>query len=63
MNANKTVIVFTSQTARKLLKMGYTIVDIKPDKNDTERKRSVYAFKDEPGLRELIADWISNKTY
>lgn len=63
MDNNKTVIVFTSQTARKLLKMGYTIVDIKPDRNDIERKRSVYAFRDEPGLREKIADLVATKTY
>lgn len=60
---NKTVIVFTSQTARRLLKMGYIIMDIKPDRNDTERKRSVYVFKDEPGLREKIADFVATKTY
>lgn len=59
----KTIIIFTSQTARKLLKLGYTIIDIKPDRNDIERKRSVYVFRDEPGLKDIVRDLVAKKEY
>ena len=38
--------------ARKLLKEGFTLVDIKPDKTDFEGKRSVFVFKNEDGILE-----------
>lgn len=50
------VSVFTASVARKLLAKGYTIVDIKPDRNDPDGKRSVFVFKNETGLEELIRE-------
>ncbi len=44
------ITIFTANKARELLKEGYTIIDIKPDKNDLEGKRSVFVFKNEEGL-------------
>lgn len=55
------LMVFTSQMARQLLRMGYTIVDIKPDKLDNEGKRSVFVFKNENGLQEAIAKLVKAK--
>ena len=43
-------MVFTSQIARQLLREGYQIVDIKPDKLDSDGKRSVFIFKHKDGL-------------
>lgn len=50
----KAITVFTASKARKLLKEGFTIIDIKPDKSDVEGKRSVFVFKNEEGLLEKI---------
>lgn len=49
-----TIIIFTAKKARTLLKMGYTLVDIKPDKMDIDHKRSVFVFKNEDGILENI---------
>ena len=50
MKHNENVMVFTSQIARQLLREGYQIVDIKPDKLDSDGKRSVFIFKHKDGL-------------
>ena len=54
MKEKDTVIIFTAKKSRALLKMGYTLVDIKPDKTDPDGKRSVFVFKNEEGLLEKI---------
>lgn len=48
------IVVFTAKVAKKLLRMGYTIVDIKKDKYDEDGKRSVFFFKKEDGLEAAI---------
>lgn len=50
------VMIFTGQMARQLLRNGYTIVDIKPDKLDSEGKRSVFIFRDENNIRAKIKE-------
>ena len=50
----ETIVIFTASKARELLKNGFTLVDIKPDKKDSEGKRSVFVFKNEEGLLEKI---------
>lgn len=54
MKEKDTVIIFTAKKSRALLKMGYTLVDIKPDKTDPDGKRSVFVFKNEEGILEKI---------
>lgn len=49
-----TIIIFTATKCRELLKKGYQIVDIKPDKTDPDHKRSVFVFKNEEGILEKI---------
>ncbi len=39
------VIVFTAWKARQLLKEGFALVDIKPDKLDPFRQRSLFVFQ------------------
>ena len=53
------VMVFTGELARQLLKRGYTIVDIKPDRLDTDGKRSVFIFKNENNLKDTIRELTS----
>lgn len=50
----KVITVFTAKVARKLLKEGFTIVDIKPDRLDPDHKRTLFLFKNEDGLIEKI---------
>lgn len=54
MKEKETIVIFTAKKARALLKMGYTLVDIKPDKTDADGKRSVFIFKNENGILENI---------
>ena len=54
----KAITIFTASKARDLLKDGFTIIDIKPDKTDLDGKRSVFVFKNEEGLLEKIkSNW------
>lgn len=39
------VIVFTAWKARQLLKEGFVMVDVKPDKSDPFRQRSLFVFQ------------------
>ena len=50
----KAITIFTASKARDLLKNGFTLIDIKPDKTDPDGKRSVFVFKNEEGLLEKI---------
>ena len=49
------ITVFTAKKARKLLKEGYQIVDIKPDKTDFEGKRTLFLVKYEDGIMESLS--------
>ena len=48
------ITVFSAKVARKLLREGFTIVDIKPDRLDPDHKRTLFLFKNEDGLIEKI---------
>lgn len=50
------ITVFTAKKARQLLKEGFTIVDIKPDRLDPDHKRTLFLFKNENGLMEKIIE-------
>ena len=53
MNKN-TITIFTAKKSRELLKKGFTLVDLKPDKTDEDNKRSVFVFKYEKGIEEYL---------
>lgn len=57
----ESLMVFTAEMARQLLRVGYTIVDIKPDKLDSTGKRSIFVFKNEEGLQEAITKLVRKK--
>lgn len=48
------ILIFSGHVARKLLKMGYTIVDVKPDK--TNRIKTVFVFKRENNIEKVLAE-------
>lgn len=50
------ITVFTAKKARQLLKEGFTIVDIKPDRLDPDHKRTLFLFKNEDGLIKKIIE-------
>ena len=51
----ETITIFTASKARELLKEGkFSLIDIKPDKTDPDRKRSVFIFKYENGIEEYL---------
>ena len=50
------ITVFTAKKTRQLLKEGFTIVDIKPDRLDPDHKRTLFLFKNEDGLMEKIIE-------
>lgn len=50
----KGMIVFTGRVARELLRRGYTIIDVKPDK--TNKIKSIYVFKRENNIEKAIAE-------
>ena len=53
-------VVYSPKVARELLKRGYAIVDIKPDKYDEYHKASIFVFKNENELEKEIYE-ISEK--
>ena len=51
----ETITIFTASKAGGLLKEGkFSLVDIKPDKTDPDRKRSVFIFKYENGIEDYL---------
>ena len=49
-----TIIIFTANKARELLKYGFKVVDIKPDKTDTCGDKSVCVFEYADGILDKI---------
>ena len=49
----KGIIVFTGRVARELLRRGYTIIDVKPDK--TNKIKSIYVFRRENEIEKELA--------
>jgi hypothetical protein len=54
----KTVLVFTNQMAKYLLRLRYQIIDIKPHRDGNNK--TVYAFIDEENIREKIKEYNEN---
>ena len=52
-------IVTEAAIARKLLKDGYTIVDIKPKKGAV--RESIFVFKNVPGFMDKMGEYIAER--
>ena len=50
------ITVFTAKKARELLREGFTIVDIKPDRLDPDHKKTLFLFKNKDRLMEKIIE-------
>lgn len=52
------IVIFTGRVARELLRKGYIIIDVKPDKKN--KIKSVFVFKVENGLEKALAEITYN---
>ena len=52
-------IVTEASMARKLIKDGYRVIDIKPKRG--KARESVFVFEDVPGLSEKVDEYFSQK--
>lgn len=57
MKNKEAITVFKPVIARKLLKDGYKLIDIRPDKTDFNKQRSLFVFKNEDGLMNKIKEY------
>ena len=47
------IVIFSGRVARELLRRGYTIIDVKPDK--TNKIKSIYVFRRENEIEKELA--------
>lgn len=52
-------IVFKGSIARQLLREGYTIVDVKPDRINSDK--SVFVFRNDEGLEDRLFELVREK--
>lgn len=55
------IIIVNPKIARNLIKKGHEVIDIKPNKKDKYRKRSVYVFKLDDTIEEDFNNLKSSK--
>ena len=53
------IIIFSATRARQLLKAGFQIIDLKPDRKDKTHMRSVFVFR----YDERIQQYLEKMTY
>lgn len=52
----KTIIIFTASKARELLKAGFQIIDLKPDRKDKTHMRSVFVFQYDEKIQQYLKE-------
>lgn len=53
-------VIRNSGVARNLLRMGCVIIDIKPDKEDPDHKRTVFVFKKDAAFDSAMEEIANN---
>ncbi len=57
-----TVLAVSYELSKHLLNCGYHCIDIKPDRTDASKRRTVLIFANENGIKDEIANFVeSNK--
>ncbi|MDF2544251.1 MAG: hypothetical protein K0S47_3969 [Herbinix sp.] len=56
---NEAIVIFAGHVARKLLKRGFTIIDIKPD--HTNKLKTVFVFRVERDIEQQLAEITYNE--
>ena len=52
----KTIVIFTASRARQLLKAGFQIIDIKPDRKDKTHMSSVFVFQYDEKIQQYLKE-------
>ena len=52
------ISIFKVARVRKLIKMGFIVKDIKPDKREPEKERSIFVFENTEQLQKAIETLI-----
>lgn len=52
----KTIVIFSATRARELLKAGFQIIDIKPDRKDKTHMRSVFVFRYDERIHQYLKE-------
>ena len=55
----ESIVIFSATRARQLLKAGFQIIDIKPDRKDKTHMRSVFVFRYDERIQQYLKE---NKT-
>lgn len=58
----KDIVIFSANVARRLLRDGYIIIDIKPDKKDTSGMKTVFVFRNENNIMKKIEEYKKEQT-
>lgn len=63
-DTRKSRLIFDAKIARKLLKMGFVVIDIKPNRENTEKSIFVFENTEEfkQALTQIIDEMMSKKT-
>lgn len=54
------IIIFSGKVTRELLRRGFTVIDVKPDKKN--KIKSVFVFKRENDIERILADITYKET-
>lgn len=55
------IVIFSATRARQLLKAGFQIIDIKPDRKDKTHMRSVFVFRYDERIQQYLEEmWYVN---
>ena len=55
------IVIFSAIRARQLLKAGFQIIDIKPDRKDKTHMRSVFVFRYDERIQQYLEEmWYVN---
>lgn len=53
------ISIFKPQRARKLIRLGYVVRDIKPDKKEPEKEKSIFIFENTEEIQKDIENLIN----
>ena len=57
-DTRKSRLIFDAKIARKLLKMGYVVIDIKPNRENTDK--SIFVFENTEEFKQALAQLIDD---
>ena len=53
-DTRKSRLIFDAKIARKLLKQGFVVIDIKPNRENTEK--SIFVFENTEGFQQALSE-------